>query len=237
MKTPKNTKTAKNLKNTKKSKAKQKAPAILYIEARHKKIPDNEYFIDPNFISRLPKDIFLCYSIQFKGQAEAMKRALERAGVNVKGFQQVLGCTKLKTPYTIVLIGQGSFHALNLASQNTRPVLLYSNGSSIAVTREEIEKKKKVALNKFYTYNKLGIIVSTKPGQNRIEDAMMLKEKISLKYPEKQVFLFISNNINMHELENFQIDLWINSACPGILNDSNKIANIDDIFEALEASN
>ena len=63
MKTPKNTKTAKNLKNTKKSKAKQKAPAILYIEARHKKIPDNEYFIDPNFISRLPKDIFLCYSL------------------------------------------------------------------------------------------------------------------------------------------------------------------------------
>jgi diphthamide biosynthesis enzyme Dph1/Dph2-like protein len=80
---------------------------------------------------------------------------------------------------------------------------------------------------------KIGIIISTKPGQENIKKSELLKEKISKKYPEKQVFFFISNHINLAEFENFSIDFWINSACPGLLNDSRKLSNIDDIISFL----
>jgi len=208
---------------------------VLYIETKSKTKPE-DYFIDPNFIKSLPKEVFLAYSIQFKGQAETMKKALEANNIGVKGFQQVLGCTKLKTPYTIVLIGQGRFHALNLALQNERPILLYSNGSSIAVGEREIEehnKKKSASINLFLHANNIGIIVSTKPGQNRLDEALELEKKISKKYPEKSVFIFLSSSTKTSELENFNLEFWINSACPGLALDSSKIANIDDIINFL----
>jgi len=208
---------------------------VLYIEGKSKLRPE-DYLIDQNFIERLPKQLFLAYSIQFKGQAEAMKKALEKAKIKVMGFQQVLGCSKLKTPYTILLIGQGRFHALNLALQNEKPIILYSNGSSIIIgekERAEYNEKQKNSINLLLHANNIGIIVSTKPGQNRLSDALKLKKILEKKYPEKKVFIFLSSNVNTQEFLNFGIAFWINSACPGLALDSPKIANIDDIFEFL----
>ena len=209
---------------------------VLYIETRTKTKPE-DYFIDENLITRLPKKIFLAYSIQFKGQAETMKKALEKHGINVMGFQQVLGCTRLKTPYTILLIGQGSFHALNLAVQNPEhPLIIYSNGSSLAITRkqtDELQKKKQAALSLFLMSDRIGILVSLKPGQEKLGEAESLVKKIEKKYPEKKVYIFISDSINPNEFQNFNIQSWINTACPGLSQDSGKIANIDDVSEIL----
>jgi len=208
---------------------------VLYIETRSKAKPE-DYNIDINFIKHLPKDIFLAYSIQFRGQAEAMKKELERNNIKVHGFRQVLGCTKLKSPYTILLMGQGRFHALNLALQNTRPILLYSNGSSIAVGKREVDeynKRKQGALSLFFSSDNTGIIVSAKPGQENLKRALKLKQKIEKKYPEKQVYIFASSMINTREFENFKIGSWINTACPGLANDNARILNIEDILEFL----
>ena len=68
---------------------------ILYIEAKSKTKPE-AYNIDKSFIEKLPKEVFLSYTIQNKPQAEAMKKALEHYNIAVAGFQQVLGCTKLR---------------------------------------------------------------------------------------------------------------------------------------------
>lgn len=208
----------------------------MYIEAKSKNQP-SEHPIDENFIKTLPRELFLVYSIQFKGQAETMKKALESKGIKVKGFQQVLGCTKLKTQFPILLISQGRFHALNLAVQNPKyPLIIYSNGSSLAITRkeiEEIQKNKQLMLNKFLHANTIGILVSTKPGQENIKQAEELKNKINKKYPEKKVFIFISSSINISEFENFDIDIFINTACPGLARDSFKIINSDDILAFL----
>jgi 2-(3-amino-3-carboxypropyl)histidine synthase len=214
---------------------KSKKPAILYIEALDSKTKPEDYFIDPNFIKILPPEVFLAYILQFKGQAEQMKKAIEKSGRKIKGFQQVLGCTKLKTPYYIVLIGNGSFHALNLARQNEH-VLLYSNGSSMLIgerERAEYQKRIQASRNLFLHANTTGLIVSTKPGQNRLNDARTLIAKLTKKYPQKNFYCFISSHINLREFENFSIDFWINTACPGLINDSPKIANIDDISGVL----
>jgi diphthamide biosynthesis enzyme Dph1/Dph2-like protein len=220
---------------------------VLYIEGKSK-LKDEDYFIDSNFIKTLPKEVLLAYSIQFKGQAQAMRNALEKNKIRILGFKQVLGCTKLaekEKHCPILLIGNGMFHALNLVVQSKHPVLLYSNGSllySNGSSRligkkdiEAIEKKKSAALSKFFSLNEIGILVSTKPGQEKLKEAEKLKEKILEKYPQKKVFIFISDSINMHEFQNFDINIFINTACPGLALDSAKILNIDDILPFLQA--
>jgi len=213
---------------------------VLYIEGKSK-LKDEDYFIDSNFIKTLPKEVLLAYSVQFKGQAQAMRNALEKNKIRILGFKQVLGCTKLaekEKRCPILLIGNGMFHALNLAVQSRHPVLLYSNGSSRLIGKkdiESIEKKKSAALSKFFSLDEIGILVSTKPGQEKLKEAEKLKEKILKKYPQKKVFIFISDSINMHEFQNFGIEIFINTACPGLALDSAKILNADDILPFLQA--
>lgn len=206
---------------------------ILYIEAKHKETIAEDHNIAKNFIDKLPKEIFLAYSIQFENLAKAVKKVLEANSIQIKGFQQVLGCTKLKTNYPILLIGQGKFHALNLALQNKQPIILYNNGNSILIGErdiEELKKKQTSGFSKFLSADKIGILVSTKPGQENIKQAIAFKKKIIKKYSDKKIYILIFNTINLNEFENFDIDFFINTACPGLLNDSNKIANIDDIL-------
>jgi diphthamide biosynthesis enzyme Dph1/Dph2-like protein len=207
---------------------------VLFIETKKKlgEIPSL------SSLTRLPRELFLAYSIQYKSLAEVIKRQLESKGHKIAGFQQVLGCSKLKLnkKIDILLIGTGRFHALNLALQNTGRVFVFDEGNISEIKQEEIEllkKQKRIQLNKFVLANKLGILISTKPGQENLAKSEQLKEIIRKKYPEKNVYFFISNNINVNEFENFYIDFWINSACAGLINDSPKIANIDDILEFL----
>ncbi|MBM3247570.1 hypothetical protein FJZ17_03480 [Candidatus Pacearchaeota archaeon] len=209
---------------------------VLFIETQ-KKLNKEEM---PSFdgLNLMPKELFLAYSIQYKSLAELIKKELESSGHKIAGFQQVLGCSKLKLKkgLAILLIGTGRFHALNLALQNSR-VYVFDEGNITLINASEIEnlrKQRQLQLNKFVLAKKLGILISTKPGQENLAKAELLKKKISKKYPEKQVFFFISNNINPAEFENFDINLWINSACPGITNDSQKLVNIVDILDFLD---
>jgi len=210
---------------------------ILYIEAQKKQ--DKKENTDFSSLLALPKELFIAYSIQYKPLAEEIKAYLSRHSYTIGGFQQVLGCTKLKVKNNlpILLIGSGRFHALNLALQNKDSNVYIYNSSSVSEIQEkdleEIKKNKEINLKRFVLAKKIGIIISTKPGQENLNKAELLKQKINKKYPEKQVFFFISNNINLAELENFSIDFWISSACPGLINDSKKLTNIDDILEFL----
>jgi len=206
---------------------------VLYIEAKKKKSEK----LNEESLKTLPKELFIAYSIQFKSLAEQIQAHLIKHSYNIIGFQQVLGCTKLrvKNNAAILLIGSGRFHALNLALQN-KEVYIYNNGLITKIAEKDIndlKKNKETNLRRFFLARKIGILVSTKPGQENTIKAQLLKERILKKYPEKEVFLFFSSHINVNEFENFQIDFWINSACPGLINDASNLLNIDDILENL----
>jgi 2-(3-amino-3-carboxypropyl)histidine synthase len=129
-------------------------------------------------------------------------------------------------------VGSGRFHALNMALQGYE-VYIYNNSMLNKITKEDIKKLKEnrqAAINNFLHSSSIGILVSTKPGQQNLRKAQEIKKKIEKKYPEKNTSIFISNNINTGELENFQIDAWINTACPGLANDSKKIINSEDLL-------
>ena len=184
---------------------------VLFIEARKKNLG-----IENFNLSILPKDIFLAYSVQFKELAEKLKIKL---GARVKGFQQVLGCSKLKSNYPILLVSSGKFHALNLALQGNSVYILDNEIKKLDENQvEKLKLKRKAALSRFLASQKIGILVSSKPGQENLETAINLKKKLEKKGKEASIFL--ADNINSSDLENFNIDSWLNTSCPSLSYDS-----------------
>jgi len=90
---------------------------------------------------------------------------------------------------------------------------------------QNLEKKQKASYVRFLNANKIGILISTKPGQENLKKALEFKKKQKL----KKSYLFIANNIDGAEFENFpQIQSWVNTACPRLDMNSN-VVNLDKI--------
>ncbi len=179
---------------------------------------------------KLPKNIVIAYSIQYKDIIEEIKKILSK---NHKIIQviQVLGCSNPKFPkdtQVIILISSGKFHAISLAKESKLPVFILENNKLEKIPKQEIEsleKKQKVSYMKFLNAEKVGILISTKPGQENIKKSIVLKNKLK----DKKSYLFISNEINSKEFENFpDIQSWVNTACPRLDFDSS-IINLNKI--------
>ena len=199
---------------------------VLYIESKQKNL---DIALSKTEIKKLPKKIFLAYSIQYKDLAKQIKKQLENNKIKINKFQQVLGCSKVNTKLPILLIGTGRFHAINLYLQ--APAIFFLEGSKILqIPSKDIEKlkaKKRTALMKFLNANNIGILVTTKPGQEQLKQAEKLKQKLIKQ--GKQAYIFISNNIDISQFENFNIQSWVNTACPGLANDNPEIINLNEI--------
>jgi len=201
-------------------------PPILYIPAIQKNL---NIKLSKTEINKLPKNLFLAYSIQYKELAQDIKKQLTANKINIEKFQQVLGCSKVSTKLPILLISTGKFHAQNLFLQT--PILYtLKNNKIIRISDKEIARikaYKKTALMKFLKSEKIGILVSTKLGQENMKKAIKLKQK--LEKQGKKAYVFICNNIDISQFENFNIQSWINTACPGLSMDNPNIINIDDL--------
>jgi|TARA_B100001971_G_scaffold211057_1_gene237894 2-(3-amino-3-carboxypropyl)histidine synthase len=164
---------------------------------------------------KLPKNIAITYSIQYKDIAYKIKDILSR-GHKIKKFSQILGCTIPKfsrDTRAILLITDGRFHGISLAYETKLPIYILEDNKLERVLSKEIEilkKRQKASYIKFLNAEKIGIIISTKQGQENIKKALDFKKKLK----DKESYLFISNNIDTREFENFQIDSWVNTACP-----------------------
>jgi len=200
---------------------------ILFIESKLKNIEKST--LSNKEIAKLSKKLFLAYSIQYKELAYNIAKQLKKQGIKIEKIQQVLGCSKINTNLPILLIGTGRFHAINLYLQS--PIIyMLENNKIIQIPKQEIERlraKRKTALIKFLKADNIGILVSTKPGQNQLNKATKLKQK--LKKQGKNPYIFISNNIDTNQFENFQIDSWINTACPGLAIDNPNIINLTEL--------
>jgi len=201
----------------------------IFIPAKSKLVIDKSKISEIS--KKLPEEIAIAYSAQYKKQAEEIRGALFKTH-KINSFVQVLGCFNHKFPKStnaIILISDGKFHAVSLAFESGLPVYLFKNNNFEKVSEQEIasfKKKKKVSYLKFLNADKIGIYISTKPGQQNLNKAIELRKKLR----GKQVYLFIYNNINTAEFENFpEIQSWINTACPRIDMDDIGIVNMGEI--------
>jgi len=199
---------------------------ILYIPAKQKNL---DVVLKRSELSKLPKKIFLAYTIQYKDLANNIKKQLAAAKITISKTQQVLGCSKVNTKLPILLIGTGRFHALNLFLQSGK-IFVLEGEKIVQIPPYEIDRlrnKRKIALMKFLKADSVGILVTTKSGQENLNLAIKLKQRLEKK--GKQAFIFISNNIDITQFENFDIDSWVNTACPGLANDSADIIDYTEL--------
>ncbi len=197
---------------------------ILFIPAKSKAKVNSRRILELS--KNLPKKIAIVYSIQFKDIALEVKEILSKTN-NIVLFTQILGCSKPKiNAEAILLIGSGKFHAVSLAYETNLPVFVLQKDSLEQISKSDleiIEKKNKSAYLRYLNANKIGILVSTKPGQNQLKKAIDFKKKT-----DKKSYLFLCNNINSNEFQNFGIDSWVNTACSRLDMDS-AIINIDKL--------
>lgn len=194
-------------------------------------------------IAALPKSITLFSSVNFLNQIEEIKGQLEEASIEVyvtrpkraKACGQILGCDSYCTDFSsgfeseaFLYIGDGMFHpdALlfsQIYSSEKKPVFVWDPTAGriteFGIDRI-IDKVKKIKANllKFVFSERIGILASTKHGQENLEIALKLREK--LRTDDKEVFVFIDNTFDFGKIEDYNfIDCWVNTACPRIAQD------------------
>ncbi len=201
-------------------------------------------------ILKLPEKIGLVTTVQFIGQIKEVKSILEKKDKKVflgKGkhtaYQgQVLGCdvdaaiSVEKKVDAFLYIGSGLFHPIAISLKTKKDVFTFNplTNKFDKVDKKEVEKinkRKKGALIKFLSSKEIGVIVTTKPGQEQLKEAFELKKR----FKDKNFYFLIFDTIDFNQLENFPfIECFVNTACPRIaLDDSIKInkaiINLEDI--------
>jgi 2-(3-amino-3-carboxypropyl)histidine synthase len=213
----------------------------IFIEARF----DGEISLGKEAIDHIKKNriksVGLFASVQFL-RIDDISRQLKE--LNVKVFTtkarrtsepvQILGCDAYHDSFekdifadadVLLYIGDGMFHpkALLLAQRDSEKKIDCIIWDPVAnemklLTQKDVEhqlKRSKANILKYLTAQKIGILITTKPGQEYIKGAIALKNK--LKKEGKDAYLFIDDTIGLDKLENYPfIQCWVNTACPRI---------------------
>ena len=184
------------------------------------------------------KNVGLFTTTQFNYKINQVVEQLEKNGNIVVSSQpertnakfQVLGCDmyhgNLKLPKKVdvfLYVGDGRFHPNALLfheedSKTFHQVVLFNptNNKTDVLTEKDVKKvidRRTANMKKFLTADYIGVVVTTKPGQEHLHYV----EKLKKAFPEKKFYPFIADQINISEFSNFKwIQSWINTACPRI---------------------
>lgn len=201
---------------------------LLFIPAKSKKGVSLSFQT-----KKLPNKLGLASTAQFVDSLKSVKKELEKHRKRVfigksrhleEG--QVLGCNvdaaiQVKDRVQAFLyIGTGIFHPLAIYLATEKPVFILDPETDELSKLDETTIQRAKAMKrtqeiKFLSANSYGIIVSTKPGQNRMKQALKLKEKLEKK--KKKAYIFLCDSFDINQLENWpKIECWINTMCPGL---------------------
>ncbi|MDO8741107.1 MAG: diphthamide synthesis protein [Candidatus Woesearchaeota archaeon] len=211
----------------------------LFIAAKYK----GEVKIDPKAFEKLPDRVGLVSSVQFLDRLKDIKKDFEKYGKKAIIGGQILGCDASaaknieKKVDAFLYIGDGAFHPIGIALKTKKAVFTYDPADNVfdKISDDEILKYKnrqKGAFLKYLSSTNIGIIVSTKPGQEKLKAALKLKDHLERK--GKNAYIFTADNIDLNELEDFPfIECWVNTACPRLRDDfentAKTIINLEEI--------
>lgn len=180
--------------------------------------------------------INLVTTIQYLENVNSIKKELANKGIETIECKQtnrtkpnmILGCdcsTISDQLHQIVFIGDGAFHANNIAIMHPDQEIiaispLTKQVSHIRINEDFIRKRfGMIALARKAT--SFGILVSTKKGQNRIKLAITIKK--ILEKNKKKAYLLVSDYIKQDYLYGINVDCYINTACPRITYDDTSL--------------
>ena len=201
-------------------------------------------------IKNLPQKVGIATTVQHVHKLAELITALKKEGktpltkrAGHAFFEgQILGCSfeEITDAEGYLYVGDGMFHPQLILLKTEKPVYVFHPISKKFFLLgnaeiEKIKKRQKGAYLKFLSSATIGILVSTKPGQNNMKNALELQNKI--RTDGKQAHIFIADTIILPELNNFPfIECWVNTMCPRIaIDDYGKtekpILNMEDISE------
>lgn len=164
----------------------------------------------------------LVASVQHVSQLDEVKKFLPKSIIG----GQVIGCDISKAKRiapkvdAFLFIGSGNFHPVQIAMETGKEVYTADpfTGQIGKIPEEEIEERKKrikAGYIAFLHAERIGILVSTKKGQNKLKEAKRLKAGLAKK--KKASFIFVFDTLDFSQLANFpDIQCWVNTACPRI---------------------
>jgi 2-(3-amino-3-carboxypropyl)histidine synthase len=216
----------------------EKVPT-LYLEARAT-LP-----VDAAIISAIPllteySRIGLATTVQHVQTIDLVREILVRAGKTIEVGDarrlpypgQVIGCdfSNVKSVASDVdaflFIGGGKFHALGVALATFKPTVIADPYGGISYSLQEevvkILKQRYASIEEAEHAKVFGILVSMKPGQQHLGEALKIKE--SVEKMGKVAYLFAIREILPDVLVEFPtVDVYVNTACPRIsLDDASK---------------
>ena len=221
---------------------------VVHIQARINAVFD----LPKSFIDKLPKRVAVFTTIQLMNSLEPMTKQIEESGrepivfktVHTRNKGQILGCNVQNFKSyadedfdAFVYVGDGLFHPKALVWKNEdKKVFGYNPFTSeqYVIKGEDVERTRKqyrAANSLFQMARRVGVLVTTKPGQFFLKKAFELRKE----YPDKKFYFFIDNTINFQALEDFPfVECWVNTACPRIpfedqVNISKPVVNMEDV--------
>jgi len=213
---------------------------LMFIEVRKVTKPK----VDSKVINDLKmfKKVGLVGTIQELDNLQYLKRSLQKKGINVLVPQgnfykgHILGCDShyCKDCDCFLYLGDGMFHPLALYIKHKKPVYIFYKKQFLE-EKEANKLIKKRIINKELVLSSriIGILISTKIGQNRLQQAIKLGKE--LKKSGKEIYFFVGDNVDDTIELNFpKIEAWINTMCPRIVDDyifKKPIVNIGDLVE------
>jgi len=182
----------------------------------------------------------LITTAQHLDQLEGVKRFLGDSGKKVVVVGQVLGCDVSSAKRiegkvdAFLYIGSGKFHPIGISISTEKPLFVVNpySGSVGEISKEERDswlKKRKGRVARALEAKKFGVLISTKEGQFNQKTAFRVREKLEVK--GKTVFLFAGNELNPGRLLGYDIDCWVNTACPRLVDDEfdKAVVNADEV--------
>jgi len=162
---------------------------------------------------------------------------------------QVLGCradavARLAPQLDVFLyVGSGEFHPVQVALSSNKPVFFWNPytktfGPLDMQFVKDYQSRVFKSLNFFYSASNVGVLVTTKRGQNNnmitsptLANKFSPVQEILARKDGKKYYIFAFDTLSQSELENFSfIDVWVNTACSRIHDDAiPKLVNWVDI--------
>lgn len=168
------------------------------------------------------KKVGLISAIQFVKYLDNVKEYLEKDGKEIFIGGQMVGCNASKAVAiekkvdAFLFVGSGDFHPLELIDSTKIDKLYFLNPVTQKFSKFDksglglMKKQRKAKVSKYLMADKIGILVSTKPGQESLKVALDFKKGCG-----KEAYVFIGDEIDISKLEDFNdIKVWVNTCCP-----------------------
>jgi len=192
----------------------------------------SQYFDELAVLLKSFNKITLTSTVQFNHRVSELKDFLSK-NHEVITCPSVLGCRAvIPEADCTVVITTGVFHAIKVALTTGNPVFILGPGGVSRLDDKlikDFKKKQSIRVSKVLDSKVIGVLVSTKPGQEHELLASKIVSKLEAK--GKEAFMFVANELSPSQVNDFPVDAWINTACPRIVEDEfeKPIANWDEV--------